>query len=214
MAGQTRRLAGNALHGTAIAKETVRVVGEEIKTRLVEDGSRVRLSNGETDRVGETLAEGARRHFDALGVMGFRVAGRDAVDLPERLEVVHGDLVAEEMEEGVLQHAPMAVGENKAISIGPIGVLGVEGHELVEENVGGGGQAHRGSGMPGVGLEGRIDLSSTSVYVLTPSPAPTRALRGIRKKLLEIKCVCGAARRGQLTARTRMVLMQSSSSFV
>ena len=158
MARQTRRLAGNAFHGTAIAEEAVGVIGEQIEARLVEDRGRVGLGNGEADRVGETLAEGARGHLDALGVVDFRVAGRDAVDLPERLEIVHGDLVAEEVEEGILQHAAMAVGEDKAISVGPVGVLGVEAHELIEEDMRGGSQAHGGSGMPGIGFEDRIDL--------------------------------------------------------
>lgn len=39
-----------------------------------------------------------------------------------------------------------------------MGVLGVESHELVEEDVGDRGHAHGGTGMARVGLEGGIDL--------------------------------------------------------
>lgn len=48
--------------------------------------------------------------------------------------------------------------EDKSIAIDPVGVLGVESHELVEENVGDGCHAHGCAGMPGVGFEGGIDL--------------------------------------------------------
>ena len=50
------------------------------------------------------------------------------------------------------------VREDEAITVGPVGVLGVEVHELVEENVSDGGHAHGGTGVTGVGLEGGIDL--------------------------------------------------------
>lgn len=50
------------------------------------------------------------------------------------------------------------VRENEAITVDPFGVLGVEGHELVEEDVGHRGHAHGGAGMARVGLEGRIHL--------------------------------------------------------
>ena len=48
--------------------------------------------------------------------------------------------------------------ENETITVGPVRVLGVEVHELVEQNVGHGGHAHRGTGMTGVGLGGGINL--------------------------------------------------------
>lgn len=53
------------------------------------------------------------------------------------------------------------VRENKTIPVSPVGVLGVEAHELVEEDVGNGGHAHRGTGVARVGLEGGIDREGT-----------------------------------------------------
>lgn len=50
------------------------------------------------------------------------------------------------------------VREDETITVGPVGVLGVEVHELVEKNVSDGGHAHGGTGVAGVGLEGGIDL--------------------------------------------------------
>jgi hypothetical protein len=48
--------------------------------------------------------------------------------------------------------------ENESVSVEPVGVLGVEGHELVEKNVSNRGHAHRGTGVTRVGFGGRIDL--------------------------------------------------------
>ena len=48
--------------------------------------------------------------------------------------------------------------ENESVSVDPVGVLGVETHELVEKNVSDRGHTHRGTGVTGVGFGGRIDL--------------------------------------------------------
>jgi hypothetical protein len=48
--------------------------------------------------------------------------------------------------------------ENESVSVEPVWVLGVEGHEFVEQNMGRWGQAHGGARMAGVGFEGGIDL--------------------------------------------------------
>ena len=49
--------------------------------------------------------------------------------------------------------------EDKSIAVEPIWVLWIEGHELVEEDVGRRGHAHRGTRVTRVGSEGGIDLS-------------------------------------------------------
>jgi hypothetical protein len=54
------------------------------------------------------------------------------------------------------------VRENEAVSVHPIGVLGVESHELVEKNVGHRGHAHRGARMARVGGSRGIDLKTPS----------------------------------------------------
>lgn len=76
----------------------------------------------------------------------------------EALQVIHRDGIAEKVEESILKHASVTVGENKTIAVDPVGVLGVEVHELVEKDVSHGGHTHGGTGMAGVGPEGGIDL--------------------------------------------------------
>jgi hypothetical protein len=50
--------------------------------------------------------------------------------------------------------------KDKTISVDPVWVFGVEGHEFVEENMGDGRHAHGSSGMTGVRCKGGIDLFS------------------------------------------------------
>ena len=87
------------------------------------------------------------------------MARRYAVDLTEVFEIIHGHFVAEKVKERVLQHAPVAIGQHKAVSVQPIWILRVEGHEFVKEDVGDRRHAHRRTWVAGVGLEGGIDLS-------------------------------------------------------
>ena len=48
--------------------------------------------------------------------------------------------------------------QDETITIDPVWVLGVEGHELVEQNMSNGCHAHGSSGMTGVDFGGGIDL--------------------------------------------------------
>lgn len=48
--------------------------------------------------------------------------------------------------------------ENESVSVDPVGVLGVETHELVEKNVRDRGHTHGCTGVTRVGFGGRIDL--------------------------------------------------------
>jgi hypothetical protein len=134
--GSGGSLGGNTLHGAAITEEAVGVVVDKLVAGLVEGGSSLALGHGETDGVGETLAEGTSGDLNAGGVVGLGVTRGLGVDLAEVLEVVHGEVVAEEVEQGVLQNTAMAVGEDEAVTVEPLGVLGVEPHELVKEHMG------------------------------------------------------------------------------
>jgi hypothetical protein len=55
-----------------------------------------------------------------------------AVDLAEVLEVVHANLVAEEVEESILQHAPVSIEQDEAIPIDLVWILRIEGHNLLK----------------------------------------------------------------------------------
>lgn len=125
MSGEGSSLACDTLHGTTVTKDTVGVVVDKIISWLVEHGGSVGLSNRQTNCVGETLTQWAGCHLDTGGVVSLGMARGDAVDLlqPSQLpatfesdrtysevfEVIHGDAVAEQVQEGILQHAAMSV---------------------------------------------------------------------------------------------------------
>jgi hypothetical protein len=73
--------AGNALHSAAITEEHECVVVDQIEAGLVEDSGSVGLGHGETDSIGETLAERTGGDLDTGGVVGLRVTRCDRVDL-------------------------------------------------------------------------------------------------------------------------------------
>ena len=177
MTGHGSSLAGNTLHSTAVTEEAVCVVVEEVVVGLVEGSSGLSLGNGETNSVGETLTQRTSGDLNTGSVVRLGVTGGLAVKLlklvsfspdgerekgrgtyTEALQVVHGNIIAEKVQQSILQHTTVTVGENETIPVDPVGVLGVEVHELVEENVGHGSHAHGGTGVPRVGLEGGINL--------------------------------------------------------
>jgi hypothetical protein len=80
MSSQTGSLAGDALHGTAIAKDAVGVVGNEVESGLVERGSSMRLGNSESNRIANTLSQRTSGDLDT-GSLAFRMSRGFAVDL-------------------------------------------------------------------------------------------------------------------------------------
>lgn len=80
MTGSRGSLAGNALHGAAITEEGVGVVVNQVVVGLVEDSRSVSLGNGETNGVGETLAEGTSGDLNAGSVVRLGVTRSNAVN--------------------------------------------------------------------------------------------------------------------------------------
>eukprot|EP00850_Spirogloea_muscicola_P011473 SM000071S21097 [mRNA] locus=s71:348042:352773:- [translate_table: standard] len=66
-------------------------------------------------------------------------------------------IVAVDVEQRVLEHAPVAGRENKAIPVEVVGVLGVESHVLIEQDVGHGRAAHGQARVAGLGLLHGVD---------------------------------------------------------
>ena len=123
--GERRSFASNAFLGASIAEKDVSVVIDQVVARLIEQGAGVSLSNCETHGVGEALAERSSRDLNTGSVVAFGMAGGYAVHLllsldyralankvvtySEVLQVIHRDLVAEQMQESILKHAAMSV---------------------------------------------------------------------------------------------------------
>jgi hypothetical protein len=65
--------------------------------------------------------------------------------LTEVLELIHGEVITVKVKHTVLESTTMAVGKDEAITVDELGVLGVKGHELVEQNMSHWGTTHGGT---------------------------------------------------------------------
>lgn len=81
VSSQTGRFTSNTFLSATITKEDIRVVVNEVETRLVELGGGMSLRNSETDRVGETLTQRASCNFNARSVMSLWMTWCNAVNL-------------------------------------------------------------------------------------------------------------------------------------
>ena len=63
-----------------------------------------------------------RSACDAVGLARFRMPRRLRMPLPERLQVVKGQLIAGEIERGVKQGRRVAVGKHETVAVGPFEV--------------------------------------------------------------------------------------------
>jgi len=76
---------------------------------LIEPSTKMRLCNSKADSIRKSLSERAGGNFNAIGVVGLRMAGGQRVDLAEVLKVFNGELVAKEDEQNVLKSATVRV---------------------------------------------------------------------------------------------------------
>ena len=112
------------------------MVVKQAKLVLVKGSSQMSLSHGQTNSIGESLTQRSRSHLDPISHPNLGVSRGDTVQLSERLEVFHRDLVTHEVEHDVLERTGVAVGEDESVSVVPLGVFGGRLHDLSPEDVG------------------------------------------------------------------------------
>ena len=81
MPSKACRLTRDAFHSAAIAKESVRMIVDEVESWLVEGRGSLCLGDGEAHSIGEPLTQRAGGDFDARSIERFRMSRGDAVDL-------------------------------------------------------------------------------------------------------------------------------------
>jgi hypothetical protein len=118
-------LVRDALHQAAVAHRHVGVMVNELEARAVELGGEEALRERHADRVRQPLPERTGRglHAGREAVLG--VSGRLGVQLAKALDLLHRQVVARQMQEGVEQHRAVAVGEHEAVAAGPPGIGGI-----------------------------------------------------------------------------------------
>ena len=156
VAGERAGFRRDALHQVAVAGNHVGVMVDDLVARAVVAAGQMRFGDGETDRVRDALTERTRRRLDAGRVVVLGMPRGAAAPLPEGPQVVEGEVVAGEEEQGVEEHRSVTRGEHEAVTVGPSrpggGVLQVACPEDVRHRC----SAHGKAGMPGVRLLHRV----------------------------------------------------------
>ncbi len=112
--------------------------------------------------VADALSERAGGGFDTGCVTVFRVSRGLGVELTELLQVLDGQVVTGQMQQGIDQHGAVAVGQHETIAIRPIRIARVMLHIIVPEHLGDVGHAHGRARVPGFGFLHGIHTQRTN----------------------------------------------------
>ena len=110
------------------------------------------LCDRHADAVREPLAERPRRRLDAGGVPELGVTGRARPPLPELPQVVEREVVAREVQRGVLEDAGMPGREDEPVPAGPVRVGRVVPHHVAVEEIRERRECHCRAGVAGIRL--------------------------------------------------------------
>ena len=169
MAGQRRRLAGDALHQIAVAANRVDVVIEQRETRPIVMRAEEPRRDRHADTVAAALAERPGGGLDAGGMAVFRMPGRDAVELAEIFDVIeaHCGKISDalpvdaphlgQVQQRIEQHRGMAGRQHEAVAVGPQRIGRVVAQKLLPQRIGDRRNAHRRAGMARLRLLHGVD---------------------------------------------------------
>ena len=169
-------LGGDALFEAAVAGDDVDVVVENGLTERslgIEQAVDAAGVHGEADGGRDAGAQGAGGDLDAFGVAVLGVAGGEGAGGTQRLDVVEFKTEAGEVELDVLGQRGVAGREDETVASDPARVGRIDVHDLVVEEVGGGGERDRSTGvarsclLDGVGGE---ELSGLDRFVINVIP--------------------------------------------
>ena len=155
-AGEGAGLVRDAFHETAVAHEDVGAVVDDLEARAVELLGEELLRERHPHRVRETLSERPGRRLDAGSDAVLGMARSLRVQLPEALQLLHGQVVAREVQQRVLEHRAVAVREHETVAVRPVRIPRVVAQVPAPEHLGDLGHPHRHAGMTGVGLLHRV----------------------------------------------------------
>ncbi len=150
--GQGGGLVADAFHQAAVAQEGVGAVVNDRVAVAVELGGQQLLGQRHAHGIGDALAQRAGGGLHARGHVDLGVAGGQAVQLAEALQLGHAELVAGEVQQRVDQHRAVAVAEHETVAVGPVRVGRVVLEVTVPQRLGHVGHAHGGAGVARVGL--------------------------------------------------------------
>ena len=157
--GERAHLVADALLDVAVGAHHVDVMVEHalaVRRLRVEQAPLPPCGHRHADRVAEPLPERAGGGLDPGGVPVLGVAGGQRVPLPQRLEILQAQAVAGQVELDVQGEAGVSTREHETIAADPQWIGGVMSHDPLEQQIGGGRQAHGGAGVAVAGLLDRV----------------------------------------------------------
>jgi len=169
MAGQRCRFAGDPFHEIAVAADHIDVEVENREICPVVARRQPARRHCHADAIAASLAERSCGGLHAGSVPVFRMAGGNAVDLTELLDIVEADggfradLICLEaahprqVQHRIQQHGGMPGREHKTVAVGPQRVSGIVTEKLLPQRIYHGGQGHRRARMAGIRLLHRVD---------------------------------------------------------
>ena len=137
---------------TAVATDGVDVVIHDGTVGLIIGRGQMRLGQRHADSRGIALPQrpGGGLHARCDPVLG--MAGGEAAELAELLELIQRQIVAGQMKQAVDQHGAVAAGQHEPVAVEPLGISRVVAQEARPQHVGDRRHAHRHAGVAGVGL--------------------------------------------------------------
>ena len=138
----------------------------------VEGGRQECLGQRHADGRGKALPQRAGGRLDARRDAVFGMAGREAAELAELLELLHRQIVAGQVQQAVDQHRAVPAGEDEAVAVEPLRVGRVVAQEARPQHVSDGRHAHRHAGMARIGLLHAVHRQATdhvgaeNVYII------------------------------------------------
>ena len=174
--GDRRRLPRDALLQVAVGADAVRAVVDDLVPGAVVASGQHALGQRHADRVPEALPERPGGRLDARRVVHLRVARRLRPPLPERLQIVDRQVVAGQVQRGVLEDAGVARRQHEPVAVRPVRVARVVPHILVVEQVRDGREGH---GVPGCPEFAFCTASMASVRMVVIDSSSTEGIWGI-----------------------------------
>lgn len=148
--GQRGRLVRDALHHATVAHEHPGAVVDDFQLGPVITLCQQLLGQREPDCIGKALPKRPGGGFHPRRFAALGVAGGLAVQLTELLELLDRQVVAGQVQQRVLQHRPVPVGQHETVAIEPLRIVRVVPEEIVPQHFGDIGHAHGHAGVAGL----------------------------------------------------------------
>ena len=161
-ASQRSSFVTDAFHQAAITQEHPSAVVNNGMTITVEMLRQQFFCQRETDRIRNALPQGAGGCFHTRAHVVFRMAGSLAAQLTKLLQVINGNVITCQMQQRVLQHRTMSIGQHETVAVMPSGIGRVALQVIVPQHLGNICHAHRHARVTGVGGLHRINGKKTN----------------------------------------------------